>query len=180
VITRNEIYGKEAAEILRVVSVYKTLDERQIYALFPQKPDAIKTLLSRFVKQRRLFYRFNKGNKRYSIDTASANKPDFGTISAFWVLLDFIDKTEYHTSGDFPVKINFLAKDEIYEIIYIKSGKENLINRILSETANDDSRRIVLVDTAEQIPKINIPNTAGYCSVEQGGAVKYYKIKQEG
>jgi hypothetical protein len=176
VITRAQIYGNEASEILRVVSTYKTLDGRQIYALFPEKPDIVKILLSRLLQQKRLFLRFAKGNRRYSIDASTANKPDFGMIAAFWVLLDFIDKVEYHIAGEFPVKISFFANGGLYEIIHVAYGDESLINDILSERekSGDAAQRIILIEEPNQIEKIDIPNTAGYCSVDADGKVNYY------
>ena len=54
--TRNDLYSREAAELLRVVSEYRTLLTEQLYRLFPGKTPVIKTLLATLVKQVRIVY----------------------------------------------------------------------------------------------------------------------------
>ena len=93
------------------------------------------------------------------------------------MLIDFIDKAEYHFAGDFPVKINFFADGELYEIIYVRHEDEILINQILSSDTKSEARRIVIIDAPEQIEKINISNTAGFCTVTPDGAVCYYTLE---
>ena len=173
--TRSEIYNKEAAEILRVVTTYKTLEEQQIFALFPNKQDAVKNLLTYFVKQGRLY--FNSETKRYSIDEKCDENPDCTLIHAFWILLDFIDKVTYHTADDYPIKISFFTDGELYEIIHLSFEKEQLTLHILSETAKNGSRRIILMDSAELIKDFGIANTSCYCTVDTNGTVQYYKLE---
>ena len=62
--TRKDLYSREAAELLRVVSEYKTLLTEQIYRLFPGKGHIVKILLAYLVKQGRIT--FNPGAARYS------------------------------------------------------------------------------------------------------------------
>ena len=172
---RNEIYSHEATELVRVITTYKTLEEKQLYALFKGQDAVIKNLLSYFVKQRRIY--FNSGKARYSADEYRDGKPDYGMIAAFWVLLDFIDKVDHHDAGDFPVKISFLANGELYEIVHVPYGQEHLMNHVFSEKDKSDSRRIILVDKQEQIKSIKIPNTTGFCTVDRDGRVRYYKLE---
>ena len=174
-ITRKEIYSQEATEILRVITTYKTLEERQIIALFPNKKDVTVNLLSYLVKQGRIF--FNPESKRYSLDESCDQTPDPVMIAAFWILLDFIDNISYHTASDFPIKISFFADEELYEIIHFAPEKQHLISHLLSETEKCGTRRIILMDSADLIKDFGIENVSGYCTVDVGGNVQYYKLE---
>ena len=52
--TREQIYGQEAASILRDVAMYKALTEEQLLRLYPQKESKVKNLLAYLVRQGRL------------------------------------------------------------------------------------------------------------------------------
>ena len=171
--TREQIYGNEAADLLRNITMYKTLTEDQICRLYPGKEAVIKNLLSHLVRQGRVYR--NPENKRGSASAECDANADSGMIAAVWVLIDFIDRAEYHSAGDFPVKIGFFADGELYEIIYVPYEQEMLMTHALSDKNETAARRIVLVDRAEQISGIDIPNTTGFCSVTPDGTVRYYK-----
>ena len=173
--TRSDLYSREAAELLRVVSEYKALLTEQLYRLFPGKAPVIKTLLANLHKQGRIFY--NPQMDRYSANEDCDSHADMGMIAAFWVLLDFIDKVEYHFASDFPVKISFFTDGEMYDIIHVPSGQEMLIGRAIAGVSDNSSRRIVLIDSQEQIPQINIANTVGFCTADAGGSIHYYKLE---
>lgn len=170
--TRENLYGKEAKELIRVITLYKTLTCRQVYRLFPGKESSIKNLLSVLIRQGRIFY--NPINERLSANQECDTAPDTGTIAAFWVLLDFIDRVEYHTASDFPVKISFFCDGEFYEIIYIEEGQEVLLSHALTE--KEPARRIILVESPEQIKSVHIPGAAGFCTVTES-TVRYYKLE---
>jgi hypothetical protein len=155
--------------------MYKTLTDEQIYRFYPGKESAIKKLLTRLTQQGRVFRNHKK--RRYSINTECDGKIDPYLIAAVWVLIDFIDKVEYHYASDFPVKICFFADGEIYEIIHVPYEQEMLMNHALTGKSETDTRRIVLIDSPEQIGAINIPNISGFCSVDSGGRVQYYKLE---
>ena len=48
--TREQIYGQEAASILRDVAMYKALTEEQLLRLYPQKESKVKNLLAYLVR----------------------------------------------------------------------------------------------------------------------------------
>jgi hypothetical protein len=129
-------------------------------------------------RQRRIYY--NPASQRVSANDKYDAQADYGMIAAFWVLIDFIDKVEYHTVGDFPVKISFFANEELYEIIHVPYEQETLISHALSMEKQSGARRIVLIDEPEQIDNIDISNTAGFCTVSSDGAVSYYKQNKKG
>jgi len=173
--TREQIYSNEAADLLKNISMYKTLTEEQIFRLYPGKESVINNLLRHLSRQGRIYR--NPDEKRVSISAECDAKIDSDLIASVWVLIDFIDKVEYHIAGDFPVKINFFANEELYEIIYVPYEQEILVKHALSMDMKSEARRIVLIDTPEQINNIDIPNTSGFCTVASDGAVCYYKLK---
>ena len=173
--TRDDLYGQEASDLLKIISMYRTLEYKQILQLYPDREPVIKNLLNYLEKQGRIY--INRENERCCASESCDSDADLGMIAAFWVLLDFIDKVENHLPSDFPVKISFLADGELYEIIYAGYEQENLINHAFSINDEDTTRRIAIVEKAEQIPKLQIPNTTGYCVVSKDGKVHYYKLE---
>lgn len=170
--TRAEIYGKEAADLLRNITTYHYIRHDQCLRLYPGKEDKISNLLSFFVKQGRIFW--DKKLNMYHDGTEAA--PDCEMLAAIWVLADFIDRVDYHSSAEFPVKVIFIADGELYEIIYVKPGNEALIEHALSKLPEDAEKRIVIVESAEQIPRFTLPEVTAFCTVDMDtGAVQYYK-----
>ena len=174
--TRGQIYGNEASSLLRDIAMYRTLTEEQICRLYPGKGAVVKNLLVHLARQGRVYR--NPGNGRVSATAECDAQADSGLLAAVWVLIDFIEKAECHYAGDFPVKVGFFSEGEMYEIVHVPYGREALMNHALADKNGDMARRIVLVDQPGQIGAISIPNTAGYCSVEPGGAVRYYKLSE--
>ena len=131
--TRAEIYGNEAADLLRTVTMYPGLSEQQLLCFHPGKED-----------------------------------------TAVWVLLDFIQRADYHAPADFPVKIVFFADGELYEVACVEDGQEALVCHALRGNKGG-SRRIILVDSPAQIAKIDCPGISGFCTVEENGQTHYFK-----
>lgn len=46
----------EAKELVRIMSLYGALPLRQVMALFPGRTESMRNLISRYVKQKRLYY----------------------------------------------------------------------------------------------------------------------------
>ena len=91
-----------------------------------------------------------------------------------WVLLDFIQRADYHVPADFPVKLVFFADGELYEVACVEDGQEALVCHALRGNKGD-SRRIILVDSPAQIAKIDCPGISGFCTVEENGQTHYFK-----
>ena len=53
--TRAEIYGNEAADLLRTVTMYPGLSEQQLLCFHPGKEETAKALLSHLERQGRIF-----------------------------------------------------------------------------------------------------------------------------
>ena len=100
-------------------------------------------------------------------------------LRAIWVLLDFIDRVEFHSSGDFLAKILFFSNGELYEIVCVKSGQEALVTHAITRNGGCGGRRIVLIDDPEQIEVLDFPGISGFCTVDESGRVSYYKKMTE-
>lgn len=172
--TRAQIYGREAAGLLRAISLYPGLLEEQLCRLYPGKEATAKVILSKLEKQGRVMQSDAGGYFLYGSDTRSA---DACTRRAVWVLLDFIEQAEFHSSSDFPVQVIFFAKGEVYEVIDLPAGQETLISQALRRSREEPGRRILIVESPQQIAGIDIPGVSAYCTVSEDGAVSYYQKK---
>ncbi len=174
--TREQIYGKEAAEILRIVTTYHHIRHNQLLKLFPEKESKIENLLSYFVKQGRICYEAK--TKVYSDGSTAA--PNYEMFSAIWVLADFIEKVDYHSASDFPVLLVFLVDGEMYEVIYVATDKEALVTHALSQMENDAEKRLVIIDETSQIEKLSVPDVTAYCTVDNDtGQINYFTQRKE-
>ncbi|MFR5150000.1 MAG: DUF5697 family protein [Ruminococcus sp.] len=71
---------------------------------------------------------------------------------------------------------NLFSEDDEYEIIYVQSGKELLINRVyFLRQRNLYQNRLLVVSSLEQARQIQIPNVIAFCTVGQDGKVSYYR-----
>ena len=173
--TRSQIYGKEAAGLLRAVSLYPGLSSEQLCRFYPGKENTMQSLLAQMEKQGRIM---QAKNGCWFVYGADSTVVDAGTRRAVWVLLDFIEQADFHSSTDFPINIVFFARDEVYEVIDIPAGQETIITQALCQIREEPGRRLVIVDSPEQIPALEIPGVSAFCTVGADGAVRYYQ-KQE-
>ena len=173
--TRNEIYQGEGAKLLRFITTYHTLRYDQVLQLFSRHEQSIKSLITSLIKQGRIIY--DKEHDLLCDSQQSAENPDYAIITCFWVLLDFKKGVVYHTSGEFPIKLNFFSQDEQYEIIYIGEEQEALINHVMESIPSHGSKRLIVLESESQAAKITIDDVAAYCLVNESGAVSYYMRK---
>jgi len=173
--TREFLYAKEAAELIRIISLYKSLTCGQVFRLFPGKEEAIRNLLTRFIKQKRIVYNPNTGH--ISANEEYDGNPDSGMIAAFWVLLDFIDKADYHTASDYPVKISFFSDGELYEIVHVPHEQEIMMNHAMAAKEKEPPKRLIVVENPEQMSETDIPGAIAFCMVSPEGKVNYYKLE---
>lgn len=76
-------------------------------------------------------------------------------------------------------KSSFFADGETYEIICVPPDKEALIEHALSQSGEEDGRRIFIVEDAEQIARLRVSGSAAFCMVTDTGEIQYFKQKQE-
>ena len=74
-----------------------------------------------------------------------------------------------------PVEVLCFANGQLYEIVPIPRGKETMLCQLLRLLQKDAGKRLVVVDDAEQIDALDIPHTAGFCTVAADGTVSYYR-----
>lgn len=169
--TRTELYGREAASVLRDITMYQALSKDQILRMYPNKEAKIENLLSYLTKQNRIY---QEGNMYYA-SPECAEHIDRSLMAAVWVLADFIDRVEFHSTGDYPAKLIFFADGEVYEVIHAALGKEALLTHALSVKSEESSRYLVLVDDPKQIEQLQLPHVNGYCTASEEGVVTYYQ-----
>jgi len=174
--TRDQIYAREAAALLRDISMYRVLTEEQIQRLHPSKyareREKVRNLLLYLVKQQCAW--LSEDEQFYLASPDALEDMDRGLFAAVWVLTDFMDQVEYHSVGDYPAKIIFFADGEVYEIVHAAQGKEVLVSNVLSSSGDRPSHYLVLVDDPGQIEELQIPHANGYCIVTPAGEVQYY------
>lgn len=170
---REQIYGQEAAELLRNITVYHCMRRDQLLRLYPGKEGVIENLLHYLVKQQRIFY----NTDRDCYGDVPDCREDRELTAALWVLLDFIEKVEYHSPDNMPAKLVFFAYGEVYEVVYVTPGKEALLQHALA--AEDDSgRRLVIIEEEDQMQHLHIPHIAAYCMVDDQGCVQYFRKEE--
>lgn len=175
--TRKDIYGNEAATMLRFVKLYHNIRKEQLKRLmYDTKPDVFEKLLFHLQNNRRIYH-----DKNTDIIYADADTNfNLDIIKCLWVLCDFVEKADFHSSSDFPVNLIFFGDEELYEISYIAQGKEAIFEQALNyfEASN---KRVIVLEEKEQISKINIPDVTAYCIVNDvTGEVKYFKSQGGG
>ncbi len=169
--TRGQIYSQEAAGLLRDISMYQALRKEQLLRLYPGKRGVIQNLLSYLLKQHRIIYE----DGLYFPAPDRPDNIDWGLINAVWVLVDFIDRVEYHVIGEVPAKLTFIAEGTVYEVVYMEQGKETMLAHVMGQHSEEPPNYLVIVDSPEQIAQLNLPNTCGYCTVSPDGEVEYYQ-----
>lgn len=169
--TRDEIYKGEGAKLLRLITTYHALQYEQVLQLFERNRDSIKSLITSLTKQGRIYH--DKESNLLCDTRESSTSPDYGTIAAFWVLLDFKKALIYHTIGEFPIKLHFFSQDEVYEIIYIAMEQEALMNHIF-DSIPPAANRLVILESLKQSSLITIDGVLAYCIVDSNGTVSYY------
>ena len=170
--TREQLYNREASEILRNITTYHCILRQQLYRLYPaKKPEVIDNLLHHLTRQGRIFY---DPNRDWYHDGTEA-RVDMEMLAALWVLCDFIDRTEYHSAADFPVKLLFFAGCEVYSVSYIPTGKETLMEQALLQSGEEGGKRILIVEDTAQAKCLHLGDVAAYCTVSGTGEIQYYK-----
>lgn len=175
--SRADIYGMEVTELLREISMYPGINDRQLQRFHPGKEEKIGTVLAHLQKQGRIRKDISGG---YSLTGKTKAVQDRNAARAVWVLLDFLDWVEFHSVSEFPAYITFFADGEVYEIVYAAHGQEVLVSQVMKSRKGDPCKRIVLVDSPSQISALDFPGITGFCSVDSLGNVQYYKKSNGG
>ena len=76
---------------------------------------------------------------------------------------------------EYPVRIVFVGDAELYDILYISRKDAGLADRMFAKRDMEKSGHIVVVESPEDIPAIDLPGAIGFCTVKEDGEVEYYK-----
>ena len=172
--TRDEIFTEER-ELLRVISLYKTLYQAQIQKLFPLKSAAtVDNMLRKLARQKRIFVDWKNGI--VSVSEEELKKLDRVRIVSFWLLLEFMEKIVFHTTAEFPAQIFFMTEKDAFEILYVTEEQEAAINAFfLRQNKQDLCKRLVIVENSAQIIRLSIPAVSAYATVSLDGNISYFK-----
>lgn len=170
--TRKDLYSNEATEILRCLTMYGNIRKEQLEKMFPKtKAEVIDKLIFHLQNNRRIFY----DKKTEILYSDSEQKINFDIIYCLWLLCDFAENIEYHSSCDFPVNLVFICDGELYEVSYIPEAKEYFFEKALN-FQKCEGKRILILENERQLSRIDIVDVSAYGIVNDNtGQVKYYK-----
>ena len=111
--TREQIYRQEVESLLRDISTYQCIKREQWLRLYPGREGKTEQILAYLVNQGRIFYRTDRDT--YYCQPKFDHDPEM--MAALWVLTDFADKCEYHSTDAYPSKIVFFAEGVSFAIL---------------------------------------------------------------
>lgn len=167
-------------ELKELVQKYNVLEKGQIYAYFEK--DGRERFVGRALKtleKDRMIYTNNE-TKQIASSESAYETWERGTSTCLWVLLDLMDqkKIEQHflaSKEEYPIRIVFVGDGEIFDILYVAPEDIELTNQLFVRRKIDGCGHVVVVEEAESIPKIQVPDVIGYCTVKEDGEVEYYR-----
>lgn len=167
-------------EVLGLVKRYNTLYKRQIYAFFRQdgRDAYVGKALKALEKEQKIY--INPDTRMVAANENSYQAGEPGTMQAVWVLLSLMKqkKIEEHflvSREEYPVRIVFVGDAELYDILYISRKDAGLADRMFAKRDMEKSGHIVVVESPEDIPAIDLSGAIGFCTVKEDGEVEYYK-----
>lgn len=165
--------SSNAKELIRIVTTYQNLSVEQLLRYFPHMgEDTFSRLADRLSKEGRIYY--DKAARRLLAARDIPENPELS--AAFWVLLDFIDQTSYHTVGELPAAITMFYENEVYDICYAAPGKEVLMNQLFSaESADTRTKKLVIIEDIKQMKSFSSLQITAFCKVDADGNTQYYK-----
>ena len=170
-------------EVLEIVKRYNAIYKRQLYAFFRQdgRDAYVGKALKALEKEQRIY--INSDTRIVAANENSYRAGETGTIQAVWVLLSLMKqkKIEEHflvSKEEYPVRIVFVGDAELYDILYISRKEAGLADRMFAKRDMEKNGHIVVVESPEDIPAINLPGAIGFCTVKEDGQVEYYKKGQ--
>ena len=167
-------------ELKNLVQRYNVLYKGQIYAYFKRdgRDRFVGRALKALEKERSVY--FCQEMKQVASSEEAFAAWERGTSTCVWVLLDVMGKkkVEEHfmaSKEEYPIRIVFVGDGEIYDILYVAPEDVELTNQLFVRRKIDGCGHIVVVEEAEEIPEIHIPDVVGYCTVKEEGQIEYYR-----
>lgn len=175
--------SETAGKVLEVVRQYNVMAYDQVCAFFPGEEKAAGRALRKLEKNRQVVR--NPYTGFYASSEFAYSLKDDGTILCLWVLADLLGKkpVEGHylaEKEDYPVRIVFFSRQEVYDILYVGTGDVKLVNGLFSKSRRQGENHIVVVEEKSLIRQIEIPNVIGFCTVQKGSVSYYRRAKEKG
>lgn len=169
---------REESIVVDCLSKYESLKWPQLIKLLYNKQEDVAQRILVGLKKRQIVIEDEAGY--LMLDPRS--KEDYKTTTAFWVLLQFIDKIkpEENYKANYPSNIYFLKQGQEYEIIVLYKNEEHLLKPLFMENRNssnedeDAVKYIIVVPDEDSIDDFigNVPD-----SVLDKGNVLFSTVK---
>lgn len=171
-----------SGRVLDLIRKYNVMERGQVELFFPGERTGVVRAMKRLEKNRQIFC--NPYTGLVSSSEFAYSLKDEGTIGALWVLGDMMGKRQVEghflaQREDFPVRIVFFDRGEIYDILYVGAGDVKLVNGIYGKMRRPEGRHIVAIEDKELMGQIRIPDVVGFCLVRDCGEVEYYRKREE-
>lgn len=175
----NEMTGS----VLDVIRRYNVMAYGQVCAFFPGEEKAAGRALRKLEKNRQVMK--NPYTGLYASSEFAYSLKDDGTILCLWVLADLLGKKQVEghylaEKEDYPARIIFFSRQEIYDILYVGSEDVKLVNGIFAKSRRQGDHHIVVVEDQGLIGQIEIPNVTGFCAVKEGSVAYYRRTREKG
>jgi len=162
--------------VLSVIKKYNVLTYNQVIGFFPGEEKAAGRALAALKNKRRVFI----DDFIVALTGEGYSNYDTGTMSAIWVLLDFMKHrlVQDHflaQKEEFPVRIVFISNSEMYDILYIGQEDIKIVNGIFSRRADSGCKHIVIVTEPDLLLDIELSEITLCCMVNGEGRVNYYE-----
>ena len=165
-------------KIESILRQYQVMDEGQLKLLFSSEEKAVVRAVKRLEKKKQIYRHPHTG--LLSPNESMYSLKDDGTIKCLWVLVDMINRGRVglHFMAcreEYPIRIFFVKGDELYSLLYVGMNEVKLANSIMNRKAQPTDQTIIVAESREVIQSIQIPETIGYCVVNGGGEIEYYR-----
>lgn len=164
----------DPGELLPIITLYRNILVPQLYDLFPTYEEVKIDAAIRYLIQKE---RVQKEEDMISC-YFDQSPVDETMIRALWILANFNRKygIQEHWVSNYPGLIYFYMHGDYYEIVHARDGYEKMLLHYGEK--EEDSKKIVLIDTESQKDNITLPNLQGFCMVN-GNNLSFYKVKKE-
>ena len=170
-IASNQRLHKEM--ILKLLDIAGALPFQQLLSLTKLTPSVLNTLITQLRREGRLI----RSMEWVALSEEALQNRRDGMEDVMWVFNDFLPRTDYFTAGEYPAAVCFFADGIDYEIIYVPIGQEYMISKSVTP-CETPPKRLIVIESTDQIPNINIPNVTAFCLTDLSGKTLYYKRKE--
>ena len=170
-----EEHYADVKKMREFISEYKavTLEQFDRY-LYDKEPRVKKIIRKQLVSKDLMFI----------VDGMCSVKPDWqhyydrAMVKALWVMLDFCEEIDHNSPQEYPTKIRFSKKGEVFDVCVAEKGTENEINVYYNNFVTEPRNYLVVVDDKEQMSRLKFNGIVAFCIVDEEGNVEYYREEE--